>query len=705
MPLSNPLAAHPRPPPPAERAAPSLATPRRRHMPHPPSGGDREAAAAAPAPSAAVGDARPAAVLASAVADAVVCTCGRGGGGGGGLVRKPDARGSSCGALELVNDRAVFDASDASVKNEIIQVIVQYLQDEGFVASSLIVQDEANVKMKNTSNKRSQLRRIRRAIMNAEWADVEAILAQKATTFRHQNHFLYGVHRQQFLELIDSQQSPKALNLLAKKLKPLERFAPSKSDFRNLTYLLSCQSVTESDAFADWDGANVSRALLVDQCARLLDFETFQSDPSAPATPVRGLSAPGAGAAGTARSPEGLPPQRLVTLIRQAIAFQVEESMYLLRAPPRIGTILEDFECAVVPNAHCRTLFGHTGNVKCVTFVGAEGRAVATGSGDKTARVWASVSGELLGTLTGHRSRIWDVCASASGRLLATAGADGTVRLWDSGSLLQGPGGGLAPSSGTPPRQASGRGDFVGASSASTSDRSAAGTVVDWGGEAQALAPRIDPIATMTGDTDSDIYAVRFHPDGRFLLSGGYDNDVHLYDSETQQLVQSFTGHESAVSCIAFNARGTIAITGSKDATVRYWDVLSGLCIKVISSHLGEVTSVNTNAAGTLMLTSSKDNSNRLWDMRQCRPIRRFKGHQNTSKNFLKANFGPMERIVVGGSEDGFVYMWDIDTEDVVGKLGPANGPVYAAEWNAKRSLLVSCSHDDVATTWCYKPK
>lgn len=629
--------------------------------------------------------------------------------------RKPDSSMAEKSPSAIVSDPAVFDPDETSVKNELIQVIVQYLQDEGYQASSLIVQDEANVKLRNTSNKRSQLRRIRRAIMNGEWDDIDAILAQKAGTFRNQNQFLYGVYRQQYLELIDSQQSQKALFLLSKKLKPLERFAPSKNDFRDLCYLLTCHSVTECDQFADWDGAIASRTVLVDQCARLLDFEAFLSDQastSAAAVPLRGLLSKLSSTGSDA--PADVPPRRLVSLVRQAVSYQVGSSMYKLRGTPRISTILEDFECAVVPNSRRRSFIGHTGNVKCVSFVGDEGRAMVTGSSDHTARVWATATGESLGVLSGHRSRIWDVSATANGSLLATGSADGTVRLWNSGVLLENIGSSShqQPSSPTlsstpatsemllsSPMMVGGSAALSGRDDATSS----AGTEDETSGRALRTT-RLVPLATLGEDGSADVYVVRFHPHGNFLAAGGYDNDIRLYDTQTQKLIHTFMGHESAVSSIAFNARGTVVITGSKDATVRYWDVLSGLCIKTISSHLGEVTSVETNATGTLMLTSSKDNSNRLWDMRQCRPIRRFKGHQNTSKNFIRAGFGPMERLVVGGSEDGFVYVWDVETEDVVGKLGPANGPVYSARWNASRSLLVSCSQDGLASSWCYEP-
>jgi hypothetical protein len=48
----------------------------------------------------------------------------------------------------------------------------------------------------------------------------------------------------------------------------------------------------------------------------------------------------------------------------------------------------------------------------------------------------------------------------------------------------------------------------------------------------------------------------------------------------------------------------------------------------------------------------------------QARPIRRFKGHQNTSKNFVRASFGPDDSLVVGGSE--VVLLIEVFIIDVV---------------------------------------
>lgn len=139
----------------------------------------------------------------------------------------------------------------------------------------------------------------------------------------------------------------------------------------------------------------------------------------------------------------------------------------------------------------------------------------------------------------------------------------------------------------------------------------------------------------------------------------------------------------------------------SKDNTIKFWDIVSGLCIRTISSHLGEVTSVEMNSSGTLLLSSSKDNSNRLWDVRMVRPIRKLKGHQNTSKNFIRANFAD-NNLIVGGSEDGIVYIWDQETGEVLQKLRGHQGVVYDSAWNAKQGMLASCSDDQTCKVWWY---
>jgi WD40 repeat protein len=76
------------------------------------------------------------------------------------------------------------------------------------------------------------------------------------------------------------------------------------------------------------------------------------------------------------------------------------------------------------------TLGGHRGDVHDVT-VSWDGRYVATGGADNTARIWDARTGDELHVLTAHAKPVRSVAFSPSGYRLATGSTDQTIRLWD----------------------------------------------------------------------------------------------------------------------------------------------------------------------------------------------------------------------------------------------------------------------------------
>jgi WD40 repeat protein len=79
-------------------------------------------------------------------------------------------------------------------------------------------------------------------------------------------------------------------------------------------------------------------------------------------------------------------------------------------------------------------LRGHENEVRGVAF-SPDGKLLASGSWDRTVRLWEVATGEPRAVLQGHTGGVMGVAFSADGKRLASGSMDETVRLWEVGRL------------------------------------------------------------------------------------------------------------------------------------------------------------------------------------------------------------------------------------------------------------------------------
>ena len=155
------------------------------------------------------------------------------------------------------------------------------------------------------------------------------------------------------------------------------------------------------------------------------------------------------------------------------------------------------------------------------------------------------------------------------------------------------------------------------------------------------------------------IYFVLFSPDGRWLVSGGDDRHVCVWDVSPGSVSGAphtvLRGHRHRLQAAAFHPDSVRLGTAAQDCTARIWRVDTGDALLVLRGHEGWVYDIAFSPDGTLVLTASEDGTVKVWDAGGGTTLLSLSGHEGT---VCSVCFSPCGGFFASAGEDMTVRMW-----------------------------------------------
>ncbi|MEH2275439.1 MAG: WD40 repeat domain-containing protein [Nostoc sp.] len=170
---------------------------------------------------------------------------------------------------------------------------------------------------------------------------------------------------------------------------------------------------------------------------------------------------------------------------------------------------------------------GHSGDVTALAL-SPDNNFFASGSDDKTIKIWDYTTKSLLKTLKGHSKSVYSLVYSFDGKRIFSGSSDQTVKAWK------------LP-------------DFE---------------------------------IEFTIDVKDNLNSIKIHPRGEILATAGKDKNISFWRVSSQHLLCKLSAHEEQIMDICFSSNGLILASCSNDKTIKILNTSHENLINGLKPHL-----------------------------------------------------------------------------------------------------------------------
>ncbi|HEY9644193.1 MAG TPA: protein kinase, partial [Coleofasciculaceae cyanobacterium] len=281
-------------------------------------------------------------------------------------------------------------------------------------------------------------------------------------------------------------------------------------------------------------------------------------------------------------------------------------------------------------------------------------------------RLWEIATSRTLSVFKGHQGRVETIAFSSDGCYLLSGGEDQTLHLWN----------------------------IADTSYVHTFD----------GRERRAeyqYARQSGPISTFFNTLDrfsrrlrsnahqGAVRSVVFSPDNRYILSGGDDNIIKLWEMKTGKCLRTFQGHWGPVVSVLFTPDRDHILSASVDQTIKLWQIASGQVVQTFKGNR-HLTSLSCSAEGRYVVAGA--DPIRIWDITTGQLVQTLE-----AQGVQAVAFSPEGRFVLSAGEEQ-LQLWEVSTGRCLRTLTGHQAAIRAIAFSSEGDYVLSA--DAGALKW-----
>lgn len=302
---------------------------------------------------------------------------------------------------------------------------------------------------------------------------------------------------------------------------------------------------------------------------------------------------------------------------------------------------------SLIPTWNCvRTLTGHLSSINSLAF-SPNGETLASGSADRTVKLWNLDEAVQPVSLAGHSSLIDTVVFSPDGRTLASGSWDHSIKVWNLGTGLK-------------------------------------------------KAPFVS-LSHNLCQHSGWITCIAISPDGHTLVSGSADQTIKIWNLETGNLCGTLAGHSGTVCSLIMSQDGEILASGSADKTIKIWHLGSRNIQLTLKGHLDAVNSLTFSPSGQILISASADKTIKLWNLNKGTLLHTLNGH---SEAINSVAINVQGNTLISGSADKTIKIWHPGSGELLHTLSGHSAGVTCVAISPDSRLIASGSQDKTIKIW-----